>query len=336
MTNATLRQAIARVPRIYLAHLPTPLEFCSRLTETLKGPKIFVKRDDCTGLAFGGNKTRILEFTVAQAVEHRADVLIGGASSQSNHCRQLAATAAKLGLDCALVLAKDRKSSTRQGNLLLDDLLGAHVELVTVDSIEDLDSAKADLKKRLEKQGRRPFVVMQPALRHFGAMGYALCMAELADQFQQLGERIDTLIVCSSSATQPGLVFANKILDLGVRIVGIAPIKWSYDIREAFLNVLRGMAAVLDLSIRFTHDDIENLDTYVGSRGYGFPTPAGNAAMRLLARTEGIIADPIYSAKALAALVDLVEKRDIVAGENVTFLHTGGTPALFSYHKELA
>ena len=331
-----LRERISAVPRVHLAHVPTPVEHCPRLTGELGGPRVFIKRDDCTGLAFGGNKTRILEFTVAQALRQGADVLIGGAGSQSNHCRQLAAAAVKTGVDCALVLAKDDKSSSVQGNLLLDSILGAAVEIVEVDSIEHLDDAKRQLAERLKSAGRKPFVVMQSALRHFGAMGYALCMAELVEQFRESGEKLDTVIVCSSSATQPGLIFANKVMGTGARIIGIAPIKWSYDIKEAFLQILHKMAGVLDLGVSFLPEDIVNLDSYIGDRGYGFPSARGNEALSLMARTEGIILDPIYSAKALAALIDLIQREEIDARETVVFVHTGGTPAIFAYAEELS
>ncbi len=166
-------------------------------------------------------------------------------------------------------------------------------------------------------------------------MGYALCMAELADQFQQQNLKPGRLVVCSSSATQPGLIFGNKALGLGLRITGIAPISWSYDIREAFLAILEQMAKLLDVDVAFTRDDIESLDTYIGDKGYGYATPEGNEALRLLATTEGIFVDPVYSAKALAALVDLVRKAEIGADEVVVFLHTGGTPAIFAYAEEL-
>ncbi len=335
MDSKQLRQAIGRLPRVRLAHLPTPLEECRRYAEKLGGPRIYIKRDDCTGLAMGGNKTRILEFTIGRALEQGADVLIGGASSQSNHCRQLAAAAAKLGVECHIVLAKDHKSSPKQGNLLLDDLLGAQTEMVAVDSIEDLDQTKQAVADRLRAKGRRPFIIMQASMRRFGAMGYALCMAEIAEQFRAIGKRLDCLIVCSSSATQPGLVFANKVMDLGVRIIGVAPIKWSYDLKDAFLGVLQDMAETLEMEIAFTPDDLETSEAYVGDQGYGYPAPAANQALRLLAQTEGIIADPIYSAKALAALVDLVGKNTFEAEENVAFLHTGGTPALFAYAEEI-
>ena len=335
LSCAELRVRIARLPRVPLAHLPTPLEFCPRLTDTVGGPRIFIKRDDCTGLAFGGNKARQLEFTVAHAMQQGADVLVGGAGSQSNHCRQLAAAAAKVGLHCALVVAKDHKSREVQGNLLFNDLLGASTEFVEVESPELVNDAKQELMERLSRQGRKPFLVMQQGVRHLGAMGYALCMAELRDQAQRLGEHLDTLVLCSSSATQPGLIFGNKVLGLGTRIIGIAPITWSYDLKDAFLEVLERMARALELDVSFSADDILNLESYIGPRGYGHPSSDGNEALRWMARMEGIRVDPIYSAKALAGLIDLGRTGEIGADETVVFLHTGGTPALFAYRDEL-
>ncbi|MDP6777748.1 MAG: D-cysteine desulfhydrase family protein [Candidatus Latescibacteria bacterium] len=335
LSSAELRVRIARLPRVPLGHFPTPLEFCPRLTEAVGGPRIFIKRDDCTGLAFGGNKTRQLEFTVAAGIQQGADVLVGGAGSQSNHCRQLAA-AAKQGLDCALVVVKDHKSHVLQGNLLVDDLVGASVEMVEVDSQEQLGDAKQELVDRLRQDGRKPFVVMQRENQHLGAMAYALCMAELADQLGHMGERADTLVTCSGSTTQPGLIFGNKVLGMGVRIIGMAPIRWSHDLKTAFLDILARMDEVLELDMPFTAEDIINLDSYIGPRGYGYPSAEGNAALRLMARSEGILLDPIYSAKAVAGLIELVHKGEIGAYETVVFLHTGGTPALFSYAEELA
>lgn len=335
LSCAELRVSISRLPRVSLGHFPTSLDFCSRLTDALGGPRIFIKRDDCTGLAFGGNKTRQLEFTVAQGIRQGADILVGGAASQSNHARQLAAAAARNGVDCALVLMKDDKHGVIHGNQLVNELMGAQVEYVDVDSLEDVEGAKQDLVHRLKAQGRRPFVVMQPATRHFGAMGYALCMAELHDQAARLGERIDTLVVCSGSATQPGLIFGNRVLGMDVRIIGITPIRWSYDLKDAFLTVLGRMAETIELDVTFTADDIVNLESYVGPDGYGVCSAEGNEALNLLARTEGILLDPIYSAKAFAGLVDLVQTGEIGSDENVVFLHTGGTPTLFAFADEL-
>ena len=335
LSSEELRGRISTLPRVSLGHFPTPLEFCPRLTEVVGGPQIFIKRDDCTGLAFGGNKTRQLEFTVAQGISRKADVLIGGAGSQSNHCRQLAAAASKLGLDCFLVLVKDHKSSLIQGNLLLDELLGSSLKIVEVDSQEFLDEAKAELVERFKQEGRNPFVVLQSKNRPFGAMGYSLCMVELSEQFDRIGQRIDTLVVCSGSTTQPGLIFANKVMGMGVQIIGISPISWSYNIEEAFLEILSSMAENLNLEVSFSNEDIINLDQYIGPRGYGYCSADGNDALRLIARTEGIMVDPIYSAKALSGLIDLVRIGKIGADETVVFIHSGGTPALFAYAEEL-
>ena len=335
MTVQELRDCIGKVPRVQLGHLPTPLEHCPRLSEAIGGPQIYIKRDDCTGLAFGGNKTRQLEFTVAQGLEQGADVLIGGAGSQSNHCRQLSAAAAKLGVDCALAVVKDHKSGATQGNLLLDDLLGASVELVDVETQELLDDAKDALATRLKSEGKNPFVVMQKANRPFGAMGYALCMTEIVEQCEALGQKPTTVVLCSGSCTQPGLIFGKKALGLDVRVLGIAPIVWSYDIQDAFLGVLTKMSDILGVDVAFDKSDIENTNAYVGDQGYGYYTPEGNAALRLMAEKEGILLETNYTGKALAGLIDLVKKGDIGSDETVVFVHTGGTPALFAYSEEL-
>ncbi len=335
VTILDLRAHIGKLPRVKLGHLPTPLECCPRLSEALGGPEIFIKRDDCTGLAFGGNKTRQLEFTIAQGLERGADVLIGGAGSQSNHCRQLSAAAAKLGVDCALAMVKDHKSGTTQGNLLLDDLFGASVDMIDVETQELLDEAKDALVNRLTREGRKPFTVMQKANRPYGAMGYALCMAEILEQCEALGKKPTTIILCSGSCTQPGLIFGKKMLGIDTRIMGIAPIVWSYDIQTAFLSVLNKMSDILGVDLSFDVSDIENTSAYVGEEGYGYCTAKGNAAVRLMAEKEGILLEPIYTGKTMAGLIDLIQKGDIGPDETVVFVHTGGTPALFAYSEEL-
>jgi D-cysteine desulfhydrase family pyridoxal phosphate-dependent enzyme len=330
-----LRARISGLPRVALGHFPTPLEFCPRLTESVGGPRIFIKRDDCTGLAFGGNKTRQLEFTVGQGIHTGADVLIGGAGSQSNHCRQLSAASAKLGVECAVAVVNDHKSRGTQGNLLLDNLLGATVKMIDVPSQEQLDEAKEQLAAELKAEGKKPFVVMKSANRPFGAMGYALAVAEMAEQMARIGEKIDAIVGCSGSCTQPGMIFGNKVLDVGARIYGVAPITWSYDVKEAFLVVLNRMAEILDLDESFDRDDIWNSPDYIGEEGYGYCSKAGNEALRLMATTEGVLLDPIYTGKALSGLIDLSKKGEIGPDETVVFLHTGGTPALFAYTEEL-
>lgn len=334
MTRDVLRKRIENLPRVQLGHFPTPLEFLPRLTEAIGGPRILIKRDDCTGLAFGGNKTRQLEFTIAQGIDRGADVLIGGAGSQSNHCRQLSAGAAKLGVKAAVAVVKDHKSGGG-GNLLLDDLLGAEVEVVAVDTQEYLDDAKQKLMERFEGEGYKPFIVMQAANRPFGAMGYALAVAEMADQADAMGEHIDAIVVCSGSCTQPGIIFGNKAIGLGARVYGIAPIEWSYDVKEAFHGVLSKMVEVLDVELAFDDGDIWNRPDYIGPDGYGYCSEAGNKALRLMAQTEGIILDPIYTAKTLSGVIDLAEKGELGKDETVVLVHTGGTPALFAYAEEL-
>ena len=335
LTIDALRSQISRLPRVALGHLPTPLEFCPRLTEAVGAPRIFIKRDDCTGLAFGGNKTRQLEFTVGQGMHREADVLIGGAGSQSNHCRQLSAAAAKLGVECAVAVVNDHKSEGSQGNLLLDDLLGATVRLIDVPTMEQLDEAKEQLATDFRAEGKNPFVVMKAENRPYGAMGYALAVAEMAEQMARVGEKIDVIVGCSGSCTQPGMIFGNKVLDIGARVYGIAPIEWSYDVLEAFLVILNKMAELLELDIDFSRDDVWNSSDYIGKDGYGYCSKAGNEALRLMATTEGVLLDPIYTGKALSGLIDLVKKGEIGADETVVFLHTGGTPALFAYTQEL-
>ncbi len=335
ISRAQLRERIGELPRVELAHKPTPLEECPRFSEALGGPRILIKRDDCTGLAFGGNKARQLEFTLGEAVAQGADLIIHGAASQSNHCRQAAAAAAKLGLKTVLVLARDAKSSVVQGNFLLDHILGAEVRLAEATGPgAELDEIKKKIAEEYRAQGYNPFVIAPPASETLGAVAYADGLLEMCDQLDGRGIRTDYLVVSSAGATQSGLVLANKATGAGLKIIGIAPIRWPYDTATAMAETANRVAERLGLELTMEPKEVYNTDAYVGE-AYGIVTQEGVEALRLMARTEGIILDPSYTAKALAGLIDLVQKGEIESDATVVFLHTGGTPALFAYAEEL-
>jgi D-cysteine desulfhydrase family pyridoxal phosphate-dependent enzyme len=328
-----LERCVARLPRIQLAHLPTPLEEVPHFAGRLGGPQIFIKRDDCTGLLFGGNKTRHNEFLLADAVEQGADVIVWGAGTQSNNCRQTAAACARLGLECRLYLSRAAHNDDVQGNLLLDHLVGARVEIVDAPlgpELEALLHARAD---ELRGQGRRPYVWDRHRSRELGAVSYMLCVAEIAEQMRESGLRPAALYVAASGATGAGVALANAVLGLGCQVRLLCPIRWPWDIAEDMAQVANRTAELLGLPHRLRAGNIDASTDYIGP-GYGAVTPGGWEALELLATTEGILLDPVYTAKAMAGLIDDVRGRRVPDGP-VVFIHTGGTPAVFAYRDEL-
>jgi 1-aminocyclopropane-1-carboxylate deaminase/D-cysteine desulfhydrase-like pyridoxal-dependent ACC family enzyme len=329
-----LRRAVARLPRVSLGHFPTPLEPAPRLSQAIGGPPVYVKRDDCTGLAFGGNKTRHNEFLLAHAMSLDADLLVWGAGVQSNNCRQTAAACARLGLDCHLVLTRAAHGDDVQGNLLLDQLLGATIQLVDVPIGPPLNEMIAAEAERFRKQGRKVYFWDNEVVKPRAALSYALCMAEIADQAQQLEIEPSAIYVSSAGSTGAGVALGKAALgwDLSARIV--APIHWHYDHRQDLAATANRAAELAGLSVRLDASEIESNESYLGP-GYGIPSPEGLAAMELMARTEGVLLDPVYTGKALAALIDDVRQGRLPADRPVVFIHTGGTPALFAYRDEL-
>lgn len=334
LTGDTLIQKVSQIPQVDLGHFPTPLEECPRLSETLGGPRIFMKREDCSGLAFGGNKVRQLTFTIGDAVAQGADTIVHGAASQSNHCRQAAAACGKLGLRCYLRLARDHKSVV-QGNLLLDTLAGADVEIVDVPFGPELDVVKYELAESLKEQGLNPYVVASPRSTALAAVAFAGCIAEIATQQAALRIDADWVYTASVGGTQAGLVLGTKALGLKMKPYGIAPIVWQWEDKYERLSTAANTAAEhLGLDTRVTKSDIENTDDYIGD-GYGYLTPECVDALKLVAETEGIFLDPVYTSKAMACLIEHIRQGRLGRDDTVIFLHTGGTPALFAYHTEL-
>lgn len=334
LTTEELRQCVARLPRVDLAHLPTPLEEVSRFSSRLDGPKVFIKRDDCTGLLFGGNKTRHNELLMGDALQKGVDLVVWGAGVQSNNCRQTAAACAKLGLECRLYLSRAAHNDDVQGNLLLDHLVGAKVEVVDAvigPELDDLLLAKAE---EFRKTGRKVYVWDRINGRPIAAISYALCMAEIIEQMNARGLKLSAVYISSAGATGAGMALGRALLGQPAKLRLICPIRWPWDSRADMAEVANQAAKVLGLPHRLTAADIDASDDYIGS-GYGKVTPDGREAMDLLARTEGILLDPVYTAKAMAALIDDVRHRRLKPGENVVFVHTGGTPAVFAYRDEL-
>ncbi|HNX73470.1 MAG TPA: D-cysteine desulfhydrase family protein [Spirochaetales bacterium] len=312
-----------QVPRIHFAHLPTPIEKLVRLSDELEGPQIYVKRDDATGLAFGGNKTRKLEFLVADALEKGAQTLITAGAAQSNHCRQTAAAAAKFGLKCILVL-NGAPPDTPSANLLLDKLFGARIMWVA--DRKDREHVQEEAFKKLEADGEKPYFIPYGGSSPVGALGYAFAVQETLRQ----RERFDWYVFgTSSGGTHAGLVLGSRVFGFKGKVLGI-----SIDESEAWLkehvSALASQASgLIGNRIDFAPDDVLANDAYC-KPGYGVLTSAEKDAIRLFARTEGLLLDPVYTARAAAGMIDLIRKGFFGQNEKVLFWNTGGQPALFA------
>jgi len=336
-TIEDLRKKIDRIPRVKLADLPTPLHEVPRFSRALGGPRIFIKRDDLTGLAFGGNKTRMFEFLLARAREEGADTVIGGAGVQSNYCRQLNAACNALGLETHLILRRIRgaKDNSIQGNFLLDLIAGAHVHVVTADE-ETQRNAMYELAEELKKKGKKPFVARMAAQDDLtpDVIAYVNCFCELEEQCDALHIQPTHLYLASYDTTQAGFEVGRAVLNNPMKIRGIAPGVWSKSPVELITQCANQAARVLDVSCEFSEDKVYNTTAYVG-KGYGIPTPESVDMLKLMARTEGIFLDPVYTSKAMSAVADHIKNGKLHRGDTVIFLHTGGTPALFAYMDEL-
>jgi L-cysteate sulfo-lyase len=321
------------LPRAKLAHLPTPIEELNRFSNALGGPRIFIKRDDCTGLATGGNKTRKLEYIIGDAQKRSADTLVTEGGLQSNHCRQTVAAASRTGMDCVLVLNRGGAYEVT-GNLLLDQILGARV--IVVENPGDREPAMLKAADELKARGKNPYMIPAGGSNGVGAMGYANFMQEVKDQAGELGLGFDAIVTASGSGgTQGGLMLGLKLLDTQTRIIGISDGEPRDELMRLVLNVAMEGAALLGTRIKLSEDDVTIYDEYFGE-GYGIPTPEMVAAVRMVARSEGILLDPVYSGKAMAGLIDLIRKGAFEKDQKVLFIHTGGTPALFAYRETFA
>jgi 1-aminocyclopropane-1-carboxylate deaminase/D-cysteine desulfhydrase-like pyridoxal-dependent ACC family enzyme len=334
LTPDQLRRCAERLPRVRLAHLPTPMEEAPRFARRLGGPRVFLKRDDCTGMLFGGNKTRHNEFLMADALRKDADVVVWGAGVQSNNCRQTAAACAKLGLDCHLYLTRATHNDDVQGNLLLDHLMGATVHIVDTAMGPEMDDLLLARAEELRRAGRRPYVWDRHLGRPLAAVSYALCMAEIADDLRRLGVEPAAVYCSAAGATGAGLVLGKVVLGLPWHVRLVCPIRWPWQVAEDMAEVATRAAALLGLPHRVSPSEVEATEDHVGP-AYGAVTAECRAALDLLARTEGILLDPAYTAKAMAGLIADVRCGRLAADRPVVFLHTGGTPAVFAYRDEL-
>ena len=337
LTADELVKRIKKIPKVKLAMLPTALEYLPNMSKELE-INLYVKRDDCTALAFGGNKTRHLEFIMAKAVSGNYDCILTGAGSQSNWCRQTVAAANKLNLESFLVLMHGVKGNEMQGNFLLYNVLGANVDVVEGENLEEIPKHLDKKYEELIKQGRKPLLI-KGGFDHddtvLAGISYVNAMAEIDVQMRSNNFMADHLIVTAANMTQAGCDLGAKILDWPTRIQGVSPVYWEMNIKEDIARICNNGAKMLDVNLEFTADMINNDNNYVGEK-YGVPTSAGLKAMRLLAKKEGIILDPVYTSKGFSALIDYVKKGIIKKNQNVIFIFTGGSPAVFAYNKEIA
>ena len=328
---------LSRFPRVSLAHLPTPLELLPRFSEHLGGPNIYIKRDDCTGLGTGGNKTRKLEFLMAEALQQKADVIISQGAVQSNHVRQTAAAACKLGMDCELIFERRVTDASdpylNSGNVFLDRIFGARIR--DVEKGTDMDAEMEKLADELRAQGRNPYIIPGGGSNTVGALGYVDCALELQYQANREGLIIDHIVTATGSAgTQAGLAVGLKASHANIPLLGIG-VNAPQDAQEEKVYKLAvATAEFVGAPGIVQREDIVANCNYVGD-GYGVPTKAMNDAIMLIARLEGILIDPVYSGKGLAGLIDLVQKGHFEQAKNIVFLHTGGSAGLFGYSDQL-
>ena len=319
------------VPRVRLGNLPTPLEELPRLARVLGIRRLLVKRDDLTGLAGGGNKTRKLEFSAGEALRQGADTLVTLGAVQSNHARQTAAAAARCGLRCVLVLGGHPPAAER-GNLLLDRLLGAEVVFSGERRREEV--AAQVVAERLAAGGR-PFLIPVGASDEVGAAGFVAALEELAAQLEAQRLELDRVIVASSSfGTQAGLCLGAAVLSFRPQIVGIAIDSTLAELRAGVTDIAGRTARRLGLDASVTPDRVTAYDDYLGG-GYAVLGAPEREAILLAARHEGLLLDPVYTGRAMAGLVDLARRGVLGKDETVLFWHTGGTPALHAYGDQL-
>jgi L-cysteate sulfo-lyase len=323
---------LSRFPRVRLGHLHTPLEPMAALSRALGGPNLFVKRDDCTGLATGGNKTRKLEFLMGQALEQGAEIIVTQGAVQTNHGRQTAAAAARLGLACEILLERRVREPEPgyevQGNVLLDRMFGATLSFHEPGDMNALALARTE---ELRSQGRKAYFIPGGGSNVVGALGYVDCALELLQQANDTGLRIDYLVhATGSTGTQAGLLAGLEGANTGIAVLGISVRQPKAQQEDAVYALAQATAARLGVRGGIDRSRVVAYSDYVGE-GYGVPTPAMVEAVALTARCEGILLDPVYSGKGMAGLIDLTRKGFFRRDDNVVFLHTGGATALFAY-----
>ena len=331
--------SIVQLPRVALGHWPTPLHELPGLSATLGGPRIFVKRDDLTGLALGGNKCRKLEYVLADAQEKGVDTLITTGSSQSNFALQMAAAARKFGMEPYLVLVKGVHVET-QGNLLLHDIVNSTVTILEVsdpgEMFTTVPEKMNELADELRSKGRNPLVIPAGAEFPLGTTGWVNAAEEMSQQLKDKKTDVQYVVLANGGGgTQAGLVLGFKQLKLPLDVIGISILREKTEAINVVVAHVNETATLLGLDIAITPDEVTVYDDYIG-QGYGIPTKECIEAIRLVAQTEAIFLDPVYTAKAMSGLIDLINKGHFTKKDTVLFIHTGGVAADFAYSEELS
>lgn len=323
----------SRFPRLRVAHLPTPLEPLERLSALLGGPRIWIKRDDCTGVATGGNKARKLEFLLADALKAGADTIVTTGATQSNHVRQTAALSAKLGLEFVALLERrrttDEPSFNENGNVFLDRLFGASTRIVPGGT--DMRELMERTVEELRAAGRRPYPIPTGGSNPIGALGYVEAAGELLDQAARMGLEIDEILHPSGSAgTQAGLVVGLAARGRPIPVLGFSVGKPRAELEPIVLDMAKQTAEHAGLAVTIDPEAVRVDSDYVGG-GYALPTPDMTEAVKLVARCEGILLDPVYTGKAMAGLIARIRAGRHASSRNIVFWHTGGSAGLFAY-----
>lgn len=328
---------LERFERFPLAHLPTPLEPLKRLTAYLGGPSIWIKRDDCTGLAGGGNKTRKLEYLLPDALARGVDTLVTIGGIQSNHTRQTAGAAARAGLKALLVLEHwvswPGKEYDHVGNILLSRMLGAEIEIAPGGGA--VSSASANLAaaaERVRSQGGTPYVIPSGASDHpLGGLGYVRCAQEILEQSEENDIQFSAILhATSSGSTQAGLIVGLADFGSPCRVIGVDVDATADVTRSTVLRIARRTAELVNTKHQIADDDVQVAAGYAGD-AYGLPTREAIDAMQLVGQLEGLLLDPVYEAKAMAGLIDMVRRRQFESSQQILFLHLGGAPAVHAY-----
>jgi len=322
------------IPRVEISHTPTPIECAPRLSKEL-GCNIFIKRDDCTGLASGGNKTRKLEYLLADAKNQGADTLITIGGLQSNHARQTAAAAAKFGLNCELILQEvagsPKQNYSSNGNILLDHLFGASIHRLSLD--QDCDEYASKLMSEMKVKGKHPYLIPVGGSDEIGSLGYVRCAKEILKQLREQETKIDRIILATGSAgTQAGLLAGLIADNSNIPVLGINVSRLEKEQTELVDSLLRRVLLKLNIDEKLASERVFTNGNYYGE-SYGVPTQSMVSAVKQCASLEGLLLDPVYTGKAMAGLMDLCRKKIIEPESNILFLHTGGSAGLFAYQQ---
>ena len=321
---------IDNFPRIKLGHFPTPIESLQNITKDLGGPEIFIKRDDCTGLATGGNKTRKLEFIMPDAIKNKADLVVTVGAIQSNHARQTAAACAILGIKCLIVLeqrlANAPESYMNSGNIFLNKIFGA--EMILCPTNKNVEEFAGEIMDDRKKQGVNPYFIPVGGSNHLGELGYIECMREIIEQDS---EKLFTHIILAtgSGGTHAGLISGKAHYQSDIEIIGISIKDKKLDQEEKVFRLAKNSCDFIQCK-SLDRKNVIVEDGYVG-KGYAIPTEGMKKALKLMARKEAILLDPVYSGKAFDGLIDLVKKGYFKDSDKILFIHTGGSAAIPAY-----